>query len=87
MTGAWIRRWLGRTARDVLGLLCGEGRSGVPGGLVHYDVRVRWLHDRRGNEWTLSCVCTACHARRSILFPTRRMAMHVERAHLPTGKW
>ena len=72
---------LTRIARDVLGLVIGEGASGIPGGLAEYDVRVRWLHDRRGNQQILSCRCTTCGTRRSLLFPVRRMAIHVESAH------
>ena len=79
--GRETRAWLKRTARDIFGLLLGEGRAGIPGGLAEFDVRVRWLHDRRGNEWCLSCRCAACGARRSVLLPVRRMAMHVERVH------
>lgn len=73
--------WLKCTARDVLGFLLGEGRSGIPGGLAEYDVRVRWLQDRYGNQWCLSCRCAACGARRSLILPIRRMQMHVERIH------
>jgi hypothetical protein len=76
-----ISRWLREVARDVLGVSLGEGRSGIPGGLVEYDVRVRWLHDRLGNELCVSCRCRECGARRSLLFPIRRMAVHVERSH------
>jgi hypothetical protein len=74
-------KWLRRTARDFLGFVLGEGRSGIPGGLTAYDVRVPWLHDRYGNQWCLSCRCAACGARRSLVFPVRRMAMHIERTH------
>lgn len=76
-----LRSWISRTARDVLGLVIGDGRDGIPGGLAEYDVRVRWLHDRYGNEWLVSCVCSACGARRSLVFPARRMAMHIDRTH------
>jgi len=76
-----VRSWLARTARDVFGLVIGEGRSGIPFGSTEYDVRVQWLFDRHGNQWCLSCRCTACGARRSLLFPIRRMAVHVERSH------
>lgn len=74
-----MREWLKRMARDVLGIAIGEGMSGIPGGLAEYDVRVRWLHDQRGNELCLSCCCSTCGTRRSLLFPVRRMAIHVER--------
>lgn len=73
--------WLVGVMRDFLGLVIGEGLAGIPGGLAEYDVHVSWLHDRRGNEWCLSCRCTACGARRSMILPIRRMSMHVERAH------
>lgn len=76
-----MRAWFKRTARDVLGLVLGEGYRGIPGGLVEYDVRTRWLHDRYGNQRCLSCRCTVCGARRSLLFPVSRMAVHVERSH------
>ena len=73
--------WLRRTARDLLGVVLGGGRAGIPGGLAEYDVRVRWLRDRLGNAWCLSCRCTTCGARCSLVLPIRRMALHVERSH------
>ena len=76
-----MKTWLKRIVRDALGLVIGEGRSVTPSGLAEHDVRVRWLRDRFGNQWCLSCRCTACGARRSLLFPVRRMAVHVERSH------
>jgi hypothetical protein len=76
-----IRRWLREVAGDLLGVAIGEGTSGIPGGVVEYDVRVRWLRDRLGNELCVSCRCRECGARRSLLFPVRRMAVHVERSH------
>jgi hypothetical protein len=76
-----VKGWLARTARDVLGLVIGEGTSGIPYSLAEFDVRVRWLHDRYGNQRILSCRCTTCGTRRSLLFPVRRMAMHIEKSH------
>ncbi len=77
--GAWLRR----TARDALGIANGEGLNGIPGGMAHYDVRLGfWPFDRRpGYQTVISCVCTACGARRSGPLAVRRMAMHVERLH------
>jgi hypothetical protein len=72
-----MKAWLKRTARDVVALALGEGPTTIPGGLVEFDVRIFWL-----KGWpVLSCKCNACGARRSLLLPVRRMALHVGRVH------
>jgi hypothetical protein len=76
-----ITRWIRRTTLDALDLISGQPQTGLPGGLVGYDTRLRWFHDRHGNEWCVSVKCYACGARRSIVFPIRRMGFHVARVH------
>lgn len=77
-----LSRWIYRTTLDLIGFTNGAGLHGIPGGMAIFDVRIPWLRDRHGNQWCASCRCTTCGARRSFLYPIRRMAMHVERLHL-----